>query len=64
VSQAKSSTTKSATVQPTPRPLKPRLSLFFVLFALFLGWVGLLLAMYFKTVYPARHPQHPTTQIS
>ena len=36
-------------------PLKPHKKLFIVLLAAFVVWVGVLLGLYFKTVYPARH---------
>ncbi|HYE17473.1 MAG TPA: hypothetical protein VEA69_03460 [Tepidisphaeraceae bacterium] len=38
------------------RPLKPRRALFAVLLLFFLLWVGGLLWMWWKTVYPMRHP--------
>jgi hypothetical protein len=40
---------------PTPR-LKPRPMLFKFLCAFFILWMIALLAMYFLTVYPSRHP--------
>jgi hypothetical protein len=45
---------------PAPKPLKPRPRLFVALCAIFALWVGALLLMYFKTVYPSRH--RPSTQ--
>jgi hypothetical protein len=39
-----------------PAPLKPHRTLFASLFVLFLVWVAVLLALYFRTVYPQRHP--------
>ena len=42
--------------EPFPPPLKPRRALFVWLILGFLIWVGVLVALYFKTVYPARHP--------
>jgi hypothetical protein len=44
---------------PAPRPFKPRRGLFVFLCLLLAVWIATLLAMYFKTVYPLRHP-HPT----
>jgi hypothetical protein len=38
-----------------PQPLKPRRGLFIALCLIFAAWVGGLVAMYFKTVYPHRH---------
>jgi hypothetical protein len=35
-----------------------------VLMLLFLIWVSVLLIMYFKTVYPHRHPARPATESS
>ena len=46
-------------VTPQPAPLRPHRKLFFALLLVFLVWVGVLLAMYFKTVYPQRHG-HPS----
>jgi hypothetical protein len=31
---------------------------------IFLIWVSILLILYFKTVYPRRHPASPTTALS
>ncbi|HSI34797.1 MAG: hypothetical protein ACAI43_20725 [Phycisphaerae bacterium] len=42
-------------VEPV-RPLKPRRTLFAVLLLFFLLWVGALVFMWWKTVYPMRHP--------
>jgi hypothetical protein len=36
-------------------PLKPHKKLFIALFIVFAAWVILLLVLYFRTVYPARH---------
>jgi len=47
----------SAAGEPFPPPLKPRRTMFFLLLLAFLAWVGLLLGLYFKTVYPMRHPK-------
>ena len=40
-----------------PPPLKPRPRLFYGLLALLAVWVGILLVLYFTTVYPNRRPQ-------
>ena len=45
---------------PTVAPLRPHRKLFFALLLVFLVWVGVLLAMYFKTVYPQRHGDQPS----
>jgi hypothetical protein len=49
---------------PAIRPFKPHPALFAVLMLLFVIWVSILLIMYFKTVYPHRHPARPTTTSS
>jgi hypothetical protein len=49
---------------PAVQPFKPRPVLFAVLMLLFLIWVSVLLIMYFKTVYPHRHPARPATDPS
>lgn len=36
-------------------PLRPRKSLMIALGLILLIWMGILLAMYFRTVYPLRH---------
>ncbi len=36
-------------------PLKPHPKLFLALLILFTLWIGVLLFLYFKTVYPSRH---------
>ena len=43
-----------------PKPLRPHPRLFLALFVVFLVWLGLLLTMYFKTVYPYRAAQTST----
>jgi hypothetical protein len=43
-------------------PLKPRPRLFAVLLVFFLIWVGLLVALYLRTVYPMRYPSTATTR--
>ena len=40
---------------PPATPLRPRPRLFIVLLVLFAIWLGILLTLYFKTVYPLRH---------
>jgi hypothetical protein len=48
---------------PDPKgsaPLKPRPKLFWALLIFFVIWIGALLALYFKTVYPHRHPSAAT----
>jgi hypothetical protein len=42
--------------QTTCAPLKPRPKLFWALMLVFAIWLGALLTLYFKTVYPDRHP--------
>jgi hypothetical protein len=37
-------------------PIKPRPFLFAFLCVVFALWIGLLLLLYFKSVYPRRHP--------
>lgn len=41
---------------PPPRPFKPRPKLFAFLLIAFAIWLGILLTLYFKTVYPMRYP--------
>lgn len=43
-------------------PLKPRPRLFVALLVGFAVWLGGLLLLYFKTVYPQRHPSAATTR--
>ena len=53
---------KSVPVEPPVEPLKPRKGLFAVLLILFLLWVGALVFLWWKTVYPMRHPaQQPAS---
>ncbi len=52
------STTKPE--DPFLPPLKPSATLFKVLLLGFAVWLGVLLTLYFKTVYPLRH-QAPST---
>lgn len=47
---------------PPVRPFKPHRRLFAILCIGFAVWVSLLLAMYFKTVYPHPHRLTPATQ--
>ena len=48
-------TTNAAAPAPAPAPLKPLPTLFKVLLFGFAIWLGALLTLYFKTVYPLRH---------
>jgi len=48
-----------AAEQAAPQPLKPRRKLFAGLMIVFALWVGVLLAMYFTTVFPARGVVEP-----
>jgi hypothetical protein len=57
-----SAPTKGAESAPPPyRPLRPHRMLFASLLIGFLLWVGVLLLLYFRTVYPERHPSAGTT---
>ena len=47
---------------PTCAPLEPRPKLFALLMLAFVVWLGILLTLYFKTVYPERHPSAATTR--
>ena len=48
----------AAPVGPTFKPpLKPRPGLFYAMLGLIGVWVGVLLTLYFVTVYPNRHHQ-------
>ncbi|MGD1277533.1 MAG: hypothetical protein ABR964_09945 [Tepidisphaeraceae bacterium] len=42
-----------------PAPPKPRRGWFAALCVLFALWMAVLLAMYYKSVYPLRHPSPP-----
>jgi hypothetical protein len=46
----------------TCAPLKPRPKLFAILLIAFVIWLGVLLALYFKTVYPQRYPSTAATR--
>ena len=48
--------------QPPCQPLKPRPKLFAALMLIFAVWLGALLTLYFKTVYPERHPSAAATR--
>ena len=44
---------------PSPPPAKSRRGLLLVISAIFAMWVGMMLVMYFTTVYPHRHSANP-----
>jgi hypothetical protein len=46
---------------PKPDPLKPRRGLFIGLALGFAVWLGVLLTLYFTTVYPLRHASSGAT---
>ena len=46
---------------PPARPFKPRRGLLVGLLIGFVVWVGVLLGLYFKTVYPMRHAESAAT---
>jgi hypothetical protein len=46
----------------TCAPLTPRPKLFAAIMVTFAIWLGVLLTLYFKTVYPERHPSAATTR--
>jgi hypothetical protein len=48
--------------EPACAPLKPRPKLFAFLMVAFVIWLGVLLALYFKTVYPERYPSTAATR--
>lgn len=55
----------SEPLAPSPPPsLKPRRGLLIVMSIAFTVWVALMLAMYFTTVYPQRHPSHKAATLS
>ena len=47
---------------PPATPLRPRPKLFIALLVLFAIWLGILLTLYFKTVYPLRYPSTAATR--
>jgi hypothetical protein len=49
------------TGEATCQPIKPRPRLFAVLLITFVIWLGVLLTLYFKTVYPMRYPSTDAT---
>jgi hypothetical protein len=53
---AKEALKKSEAEVVAATPLKRRPRLFVVLVIAFLIWLGVLLTLYFRTVYPIRHP--------
>lgn len=53
---------KAAVEEPVAcQPLKRRPRLFAALMVLFLIWLGVLLTLYFRTVYPMRYPSTDAT---
>ena len=50
------------TGEETCQPLKRRPRLFAVLLIAFIVWLGVLLTLYFKTVYPMRYPSATATR--
>ena len=48
------------TGEETCQPLKRRPRLFAVLLIAFIVWLGVLLTLYFKTVYPMRYGDQPS----
>jgi hypothetical protein len=61
---AKKDSRKVAAIQPveqTRQPLVPRPQLFAILLIGFVIWLGLLLSLYFRTVYPMRYPSTDAT---
>jgi hypothetical protein len=59
---AKPQSAVAAPVEPVCAPLKPRRKLLAVLMLGFAVWLGALLTLYFKTVYPQRHPSAAATR--
>ena len=57
----KGSATATTDPETTCQPLKPRPKLFAVLLISFLIWLGVLLTLYFRTVYPMRYPSTDAT---
>lgn len=49
------------TEAPACAPLSPRPRLFVAMMLGFVVWVGVLLGLYFKTVYPMRHAETTAT---
>jgi len=52
-------TAQTSQGQTTAAPLTPRPGLFAILLLGFAVWLGLLLTLYFTTVYPLRHAAKP-----
>ena len=61
---APASTSTPAHVPLFKPPLKPRPRVFYVMLGLFGAWVGLLLTLYFTTIFPHRgeRPPHETVE--
>ena len=59
-SESKVSAPDQSPPQTPPEPLRPHPKLFVALFVAFLLWLGVLVTMYFKTVYPYRASQTST----
>lgn len=57
-SKANTESSKSATQQADGgvADVRPHRKMFFILLALFGVWIVVLLAIYFSSVYPMRHP--------
>ena len=51
---------KGAPVGPAAEPLRRRPGLFAALLVFFVLWIGVLLALYLRTVYPMRYPATTT----
>jgi hypothetical protein len=57
----KGSAPAGAVAEPVCQPLQRRPKLFAVLLISFVIWLGILLTLYFKTVYPMRYPSTDAT---
>ncbi|MDB5323690.1 MAG: hypothetical protein JWN40_5321 [Phycisphaerales bacterium] len=57
----KGSATSTTDPETTCHPLKRRPRLFAVLLVSFIIWLGVLLTLYFRTVYPMRYPSTDAT---
>ena len=54
---------QSSQGDPACTPLRPLPKLFVALLIAFAVWLGALLTLYFKTVYPLRHPSTEATTL-